>query len=73
MVATGVLTSINTYPLLAFLADLVVVAHALFVLFVVFGGLAVLRRRQLAWIHLPAAAWGVAFELCGWLCPLTYL
>ena len=57
----------------AFLADLVVIAHALFVLFVIFGGLAVLRRRRLAWLHLPAAAWGVAIELGGWLCPLTYL
>ena len=56
-----------------FLADLVVVAHALFVLFVVFGGLAVLRWRRLAWLHLPAAVWGVAIELGGWMCPLTYL
>ena len=56
-----------------FLADLVVVVHALFVLFVVFGGLAVLRWRRLAWLHLPAAVWGVAIELGGWLCPLTYL
>ena len=57
----------------AVLADMVVVVHALFVLFVVFGGLAVLRWRQLAWFHLPAAVWGVAIELGGWLCPLTYL
>jgi hypothetical protein len=57
----------------AVLADMVVVVHALFVLFVVFGGLAVLRWRRLAWLHLPAAVWGVAIELRGWLCPLTYL
>jgi hypothetical protein len=57
----------------AVLADLVVLVHALFVLFVVFGGLAVLRWRRLAWIHLPAAVWGVAIELGGWVCPLTYL
>ncbi len=55
------------------LADLVVIVHALFVLFVVFGGLAVLRWRLLAWLHLPAAAWGVAIEVGGWTCPLTYL
>jgi hypothetical protein len=54
-------------------ADLVVLVHALFVLFVVFGGLIVLRRRRLAWLHLPAALWGVAIELGGWICPLTYL
>jgi hypothetical protein len=55
------------------LADLLVLVHALFVLFVVLGGLAVLRWPRLAWLHLPAAAWGVAIELGGWLCPLTYL
>lgn len=57
----------------AVLADMVLVVHALFVLFVVFGGLAVLRWRRLAWLHLPAAVWGVAIELGDWLCPLTYL
>lgn len=55
------------------LADLVVIVHALFVLFVVFGGLAVLRWRRLAWLHLPAAVWGVVIEIGGWTCPLTYL
>ncbi len=55
------------------LADLVVLVHALFVLFVVGGGIVVLRWRRLAWLHLPAAAWGVAIELGGWVCPLTYL
>lgn len=58
------------YPLLA---DLVVLVHALFVLFVILGGIAVLRWRRLAWLHLPAAGWGVAIELGGWGCPLTYL
>lgn len=23
------------------------------------------------WFHLPAAAWGVAVEFTGWICPLT--
>ncbi len=58
------------YPLLA---DLVLLVHVAFVLFVVCGGLAVLRRRRLAWLHLPAAAWGGIIELKGWVCPLTYL
>jgi hypothetical protein len=56
-----------------FLADLVVIVHAMFVLFVVLGGLFVPRRRWLAWFHLPAAVWGVVIELGGWICPLTYL
>ena len=56
-----------------FLADLVVVAHIAFVLFVVAGGLLVLRWRRLAWVHLPAVIWGTWVELAGWICPLTPL
>ncbi len=55
------------------LADLVVVVHLGFVLFVVLGGLAVLRWRRLVWFHLPAALWGAAIEFTGWVCPLTPL
>jgi hypothetical protein len=54
-------------------ADLVVVVHALFVGFVVLGGLLVARWPRLAWLHLLAAAWGVAIEFGGWICPLTPL
>jgi len=55
------------------LADLAVLVHAMFVLFVVCGGLAVLRWPRLAWLHLPAAIWGTFIEFKGWICPLTYL
>jgi uncharacterized protein DUF2784 len=55
------------------LADLVVGVHFLFVLFVLLGGLLVLRWPRLAYVHLPAAAWGVLIELTGWVCPLTPL
>jgi len=57
----------------ALLADLVLVLHAAFILFVVFGGLLVLWRRPVAWLHIPAAAWGILIEFTGWLCPLTFL
>ena len=56
-----------------FAADAVLVLHAAFVLFVVLGGLLALRWPRLAWVHLPAAAWGAAIEFCGWTCPLTPL
>lgn len=55
------------------LADATVVVHFLFVLFVAFGGLLVLRQPRLAWLHLPAAGWGVLVEFAGWACPLTPL
>lgn len=52
-------------------ADAVLLLHFAFTLFVVLGGLLVLRFPRLAWLHVPAAAWGVLIELNGWLCPLT--
>jgi hypothetical protein len=55
------------------LADIVVLAHCGFVLFVVLGGLLALRWRHIPWIHLPAAVWGVAIEWSGGICPLTPL
>ncbi len=55
------------------LADLVVLAHLGFVVFVVAGGLPVLRWPRLAWLHLPAVAWGALVEFEGWICPLTPL
>ncbi len=55
------------------LADGVVLIHGAFVIFVVVGGFLALRWRKLAWIHLPAAIWGVMIEFAGWICPLTPL
>jgi hypothetical protein len=55
------------------LADLVLSLHLAFVLFVVLGGLLVLRWPWLAWLHVPAAIWGILIEYSGWICPLTPL
>jgi len=55
------------------LADLVLLAHAGFVAFVVLGGLLVLRWPRLAWLQLPAVAWGAGIEFTGTICPLTPL
>jgi len=55
------------------LADLTVLLHFAFVAFVVAGGLLALRWPRVAWLHLPAAAWGAAVEFFGWICPLTPL
>jgi hypothetical protein len=56
-----------------FLAEAVVVVHLAFVVFVALGGLLVARWPRLAWLHVPAAAWGVMVEWAGWICPLTPL
>jgi Protein of Unknown function (DUF2784) len=55
------------------LADLILALHLVFVLFVVVGGLLVLRWPRIAWLHIPAAIWGVLIEFTGWICPLTPL
>ncbi|MGE4337563.1 MAG: DUF2784 domain-containing protein [Pigmentiphaga sp.] len=54
-------------------ADLVLLSHAAFVAFVVFGGLLVIWRPRVAPWHLIALAWGAAVVGFGWICPLTPL
>jgi hypothetical protein len=55
------------------LADVVVIFHLTFVLFVTLGSLLVLRWSRLAWLHLPAVVWGAWIEISGRICPLTPL
>lgn len=55
------------------LADLVLLVHVSFVLFVAVGGLLALKWPKVAWAHLPAAAWGATVEFAGLVCPLTVL
>ncbi|WP_259756527.1 DUF2784 domain-containing protein [Pseudomonas sp. GCEP-101] len=54
-------------------ADAVVLLHLGFILFVLLGGLLALRWPRLAWLHVPAAAWGMAVEFLHLYCPLTPL
>ncbi len=54
-------------------ADILVVLHALFIVFVVAGGLLALRWPLAAAVHLPCAAWGALIEFTGGVCPLTPL
>jgi hypothetical protein len=55
------------------LADLTLIAHFCFVIFIIFGGLLVLRRRFVLWLHLPALFWGILIEFFRFTCPLTTL
>lgn len=55
------------------LADAVVILHALFIVFIVFGGFLTWRWRWVAVVHIPCAIWGVLIEYRGWICPLTPL
>lgn len=55
------------------LADLVVLAHFAFVIFVIAGALLLLHSRWWAVLHVPAFLWGALIEFRGWICPLTPL
>jgi hypothetical protein len=55
------------------LANVIVAVHFLFIAFVVFGGLLVIRWPRIAFVHIPAIIWGAAVELFSWFCPLTPL
>ncbi len=56
-----------------FLADTILLLHFVFVLFAIFGGVAVLYKRRAAWLHIPVVLWSSLVNLAGWTCPLTPL
>jgi hypothetical protein len=56
-----------------FAAGVVLLAHFLFVVLAVFGGLAVLVDARWALLHVPVVAWSSVVNLAGWTCPLTPL
>ena len=54
-------------------ADLVMLTHFAFAAFAALGGLLVLMKPRLAWLHVPVLVYAIAIELVGWVCPLTPL
>ena len=54
-------------------ADLLVIVHFAFIVFVVLGGFLVLKWKKVAILHIPCVSWGALIEFCGWICPLTPL
>jgi len=54
-------------------ANLSLIAHLIFILFVIFGGLLFFIFSKVFYIHLPALFWGIYIELTNSVCPLTYL
>ena len=64
---------IATQTFYRLLAELVVLVHFAFVLFVILGGFLVARRRSVMFCHLAAVVWAALIEFSGWICPLTPL
>ena len=53
--------------------DVVLLAHFVFIVFVLIGGVLAWRSPKLAWLHVPAIVWAVFVEATGRICPLTPL
>lgn len=54
-------------------ADMVVLFHLAFIVFVTAGGVLLFRWPGLVWLHGPCVVWAVTVQLTGWICPLTPL
>ena len=54
-------------------ANLTLIIHFAFILFVIFGALLFFITTKIIFIHIPAFIWGSCSELTHCICPLTYL
>ena len=52
-------------------ANLLVMIHLVFIVFVIAGGFIVLIWPWVILLHIPAVIWGAIVELKGWICVLT--
>jgi hypothetical protein len=55
------------------IAEIIVLLHLIFIIYVVLGGFVTWRWPKNIWFHLPCVIWGSLIELYGWICPLTPL
>lgn len=54
-------------------ANLILIIHLGFIVYVVIGGFLLTRWKWSILLHLPATVWAALLEFNGWLCPLTPL
>lgn len=55
------------------LANVVMVVHLAFIVFIAVGALLAVRWPRLIWLHVPAVAWAIGSVGVGYECPLTGL
>ncbi len=55
------------------LADIVVLIHFLWIVFLIFGAIPGVRYRAVKIVHLTALAFAFVIQVFGWYCPLTHL
>ena len=56
-----------------FAANLTLIIHFAFIIFVVFGALLFIVSTKIIYLHVPALIWGIYIEITHSVCPLTYL
>ena len=54
-------------------ANLTLIVHFTFIIFVAFGALLFFVSTKIIYVHLPALIWGIYIELTHSICPLTHL
>lgn len=54
-------------------ADIVVLVHFLWVVFLIFGAFAGVRWRAVKVLHLAGLGYAFVLNLFGWYCPLTHV
>jgi hypothetical protein len=59
--------------MVSLLADITVVVHFLWILFLIFGFVFALKGSRIAYVHLGGLAFALVLNAMGWHCPLTYL
>jgi len=55
------------------LADIVVLIHFLWIVFLIFGAFPGVRIRAVKIVHLTALAFAFVIQVFGWYCPFTHL
>jgi len=55
------------------LADAAVIAHFLWIVFLIFGAIAGKRYRSIKYIHISGLIFAITLQAFDWYCPLTHL
>ena len=54
-------------------ADITVICHLLWILFLIFGAVIGVRIKRVRIVHLAALGFSILLQLNGWICPITHL
>jgi len=59
--------------MVSLLVDITIMVHSLWILFLVFGFVFVLKGSKIAYVHLGGLLFALVLNALGWYCPLTHL